>query len=156
MEETELKEMTNYIFSTGKMVHSLVFRAQNSFICSMKTDSGLRDISMAQMTTLIVVRKEGPLSITGLSKLLNVSPPSASTMVNRLVDKGLLTRELSSEDRRKVVVKISAPLIKELDACEASILNIFEDLVEKIGKETANKWCEVLEKVKTVLEKEMR
>ena len=37
---------------------------------------------------------------------------------------------------------------------EETILLRFVDLVEKLGQETTVMWCDVLEKVKAVLEKE--
>jgi DNA-binding MarR family transcriptional regulator len=86
-----------------------------------------------------------------LAELLGVSPPSASTMVDRLVDKGVLSREHSTEDRRKVVVRISPESAKNIESVESSILQLFEGLVEKLGPETTRQWCRVLKHVNAVL-----
>ena len=93
-----------------------------------------------------------PVSITELSHLLGVSPPSASNMVERLVEKGLLVREPSPDDRRKVVISVAPPVVAEIRHVEESVLGLFVGLVERLGPETARKWCEVLAAIKTVIE----
>ena len=72
-------------------------------------------------------------------------------MVDRLEDKGLLHRERSMEDRRKVVVRLSEEAAAQAERMEGAVLAAFLDLVEKVGPETAEKWCEVLERVEQVL-----
>jgi DNA-binding MarR family transcriptional regulator len=99
----------------------------------------------------MIVRTLGQITMTELSSQLCVSPPSASAMVDRLVEKGILTREHSTEDRRKVMVRVSPEAMEDIKGVEETILSSFVDLVEKIGPETARKWCEVLERVESVL-----
>jgi DNA-binding MarR family transcriptional regulator len=99
-----------------------------------------------------MARKERQVTITRLAELLGVSPPSASAMVDRLVEKRILSRERSPEDRRKVVVSISSNAVEDIERIEATILESFIDLVEAVGPEIAGKWCEVLAKVKEVLD----
>jgi DNA-binding MarR family transcriptional regulator len=92
------------------------------------------------------------VSVTELAALLGVSPPSVSAMVERLVERGLLTRTPSNRDRRKVVIRVSPEAIENIARVEAIILSSFVELVEAVGAKTTQKWCDVLEKIKTVLE----
>jgi len=108
---------------------------------------------MTQLYAVKATRAHGHVTITQLSEILNVSPPSASAMVDRLVEKGMLIRERSSEDRRKVLVRVSPDAVKDIEKVEEKILNIFVELVEKIGPESAAKWCEVLGQIKEILKK---
>jgi DNA-binding MarR family transcriptional regulator len=73
-------------------------------------------------------------------------------MVDRLVEKGLLSREPSRKDRRKVLVSVSPEALKKIDTIEETILHSFVDLVEKIGPKTAQMWCQVLKKVRETQE----
>jgi DNA-binding MarR family transcriptional regulator len=73
-------------------------------------------------------------------------------MVDRLVEKGILTREHSVEDRRKVVVRVSPEAMEDIESVEETILRSFAELVEKIGPEITRKWCQVLERVKSVIQ----
>lgn len=106
---------------------------------------------MAQMHTLMTIQRCGESTISNLAVLLGVSSPSASCMVERLVDKGFLHRERSRKDRRKVVVRLSEQAVTHMEKIEKAVLATFVDLVEKVGPETAEKWCEVFTRVEEVL-----
>ena len=93
-------------------------------------------------------------SMNELSDTLGVSPPSTTVMVDKLVEKGILTRSHSEKDRRKVFVEISPQAVGVMVDVENAILESFVELVEKIGPETAEKWSEVLEAVRPILEEE--
>ena len=90
-----------YVFSTGRLIHDRVFQIQARQIACMGKKKKFGDLSMAQVNTLMTIRKRGPMSLSELASDLCVSPPSASAMVDRLVEKGLVTREQSPEDRRR-------------------------------------------------------
>jgi DNA-binding MarR family transcriptional regulator len=74
-------------------------------------------------------------------------------MVDRLVERGLLTRTPDDRDRRKVEIRVSPEAIEEIARVEEMILGSFVELVEAVGPETSQKWCEVLQQIKQVLEK---
>jgi DNA-binding MarR family transcriptional regulator len=85
----------------------------------------------------------GKVSMTELSDLTYVSPPPAFIMVDRLVEKRILVRKRSHKDCRKEMVKIFTKPDKGIQQIE-----------EDIGYETAQKWCEVIKKIKTVHDKD--
>ena len=152
MRENEKLVQARYIFSTLKMIRDRIFRAQAAHLAAFGKSATLGDLSIPQFHAIMIVRTLGQVTMTELADRLGVSPPSASAMVDRLVEKGILTREHSVEDRRKVVVRVSPEAIEDIEGVEGTILRSFVELVEKIGPETAGKWCEVLEQVKSVLE----
>jgi len=73
-------------------------------------------------------------------------------MVNKLYNKGILTRSRSHGDRRRVVVELSDHAIAEIEQHEDAVFQVLADIIGKIGPEMTCKWCEVLEKVKAVLQ----
>ncbi|MBW1849563.1 MAG: winged helix DNA-binding protein [Deltaproteobacteria bacterium] len=74
-------------------------------------------------------------------------------MVDKLVEKGILTREQSQEDRRQVIVRISPEAAKKIERIKQIALRSIVDLVNKVGPETTRKWCEVLEEIRVVIKK---
>lgn len=154
MKGNETQELAGYIFTTGRMIQERILRVKTEYFASTEKHNVFKDLSMPQLQAVMMIRMRKSVSINELSEILYVSPPSASAMVDRLVEKGILTRTQSEADRRKVVVQVSPKAEEVIQGIELSILNSFVDLVEKIGKKTAKKWCEVLEQVKIVLEKE--
>ncbi len=143
-------EQARFIAAAGKKLKNRMFAIQSRVGESCATCQG-EELSVAQMHTLMTVQSCGESTITNLATLLGVSPPSASSMVERLVDKGLLHRERSRKDRRKVVVRLSRRAVEHVERMEGAVLATFVDLVEKVGPETAEKWCEVFARVEQVL-----
>ena len=152
MHHPSVLDQARFIVTAGKMIHDRIIKIQACGLESENESTGISELSVAQIHAVSTIRLQGPVSITELSELLSVSPPSASVMVDRLVQKGLLIREHSTDDRRKVVVKISPKALEFIQRIEENILTSFIDLIEKVGPDTARKWCEVLERIKTVLE----
>jgi DNA-binding MarR family transcriptional regulator len=150
MTDNAVREQARYIFSTGKVIHDRILKIQSNQLALDSCDA-FGELSVSQMHMIRLVRKHGTLAMTELAELLGVSPPSASTMVDRLVDKGFLSREHSTEDRRKVVVCISPEAVKKIESVETSVLQLFESLVEKLGPETTQQWCRVLKQINAVL-----
>jgi DNA-binding MarR family transcriptional regulator len=145
-----VKAQARYIFTTGKVIHDRILKIQSNQLASDNCgDFG--ELSVSQLHVIRLIRKHGALAMSELAGLLGVSPPSASTMVDRLVEKGVLSREHSTEDRRKVVVRISPESAKNIESVEGTILQLFEDLVEKLGPETTRQWCRVLKHINAVL-----
>jgi DNA-binding MarR family transcriptional regulator len=100
---------------------------------------------------LIAVGRFGSPSLKELAHALDVSAPSASTMVDRLVEMRMLTRETSRVDRREVVVTLSAEGRSMAARMEEEILESLGEILQKLGTEYADLWCRVFAEIRTVL-----
>lgn len=141
------------IFTTGKMVHAMVMRTYTAACMEEGKTSPFGELSAQQMNMILMIRIREAVSVSELAKLLSVSPPSVSAMVDRLVERGLLTRTPCERDRRKVEIRVAPEAIERIARVEKMILGSFIELVEAVGPETTQKWCEVLQHIKQVLEK---
>lgn len=146
-------DKARYIFSTGKLIHDRIIKIQNQCLATCE-EGECHEMSVSQLHMLRIVRQSGELTMSELAERMEVSPPSASAMVDRLVEKGVLSREHSTQDRRKVVVRVSPEAVIKAESIEANIMQLFIDLVDKLGPETAQKWCDVLACVKIALSEE--
>ena len=154
MPEENIIEQARFILTTGKMIRDRVFRNISSHMGMDGNGEGcgFGELSFPQIHAVNVTRDSGQVTITELADKLGVSPPSASAMVDRLVEKGVFKREHSREDRRKVVVSVSTKALEGFEVIEKNILQSFIELVKGIGPETTQKWCEVLKRVREVQE----
>jgi DNA-binding MarR family transcriptional regulator len=148
MEKRDVFEQARLIFETGIIIRDRVIRAHTAHATEGEECC---ELSISQMHAVLATREHGQVTVSELAEIGGVSPPSASAMVDRLVEKGVLLREHSQEDRRKVIVRVSPEAEKTIEKAEQRILQVFVDLVEKIGPETTQKWVEVLERVREVL-----
>lgn len=65
-------------------------------------------MSLVHLNVLFVLSGEGPLPMNRLAELLDVSQASATGIVDRMEQRGLVARERDTEDRRVVRVGLSA------------------------------------------------
>ena len=152
MKNDDVVDRARYLFTAGKLIHDRIYEAGSCYFTDQNQRKPAVELSLPQKNLMFTVRRLGKVSMSDLAGQLGVSPPSASAMVDRLVEKKILTREHSTEDRRKVVVRISDDAMSMMDGIEKNMLGMFIDLVEKIGPETAEKWCQVLKRVESVLD----
>lgn len=148
MPSKKVASQARYIFGVAKLLRHHVFSS-----LSRMEEEGCADgdLSLAQLNLILAVRGKGEVALTELAELLCVSPPSVSVMVERLVEKGLLLRERSTGDRRKVVIRVSPDAEHRIGAREEKMIATFVDLLEELGPETAQKWHEVLQNVEKIL-----
>lgn len=149
--ERNTHEQARFIFRVGKRMQHFIF-STFSMLESKKGEDNALELSVSQFKLLMTVRHSKETTVKELAQKLGVSPPSVSVMVDKLVDRQLLIRERSNEDRRKVVIRISPDESAHLNEVEEQMLRIFIRLVEDVGPETARKWEEVLARVEEVLD----
>jgi DNA-binding MarR family transcriptional regulator len=124
-------------------------------MCAAHVDDGKGravELTLAQMNSLRVVRDRDQVSVKELAEALRVSAPSASAMVERLVDMDLVTREQSQTDRREVVVRLTAKGTEVVDHMERVMLQSIVELLDKVGPEYAEMWCTLYARIREVIE----
>lgn len=65
------------------------------------------DLSMAQLKTLMTLYDAGALSIGQIAETLGIGQPTASHLVDRLVQSGLVVRTEDALDRRRTLAELS-------------------------------------------------
>ena len=155
MKSSDPLEQARYIQDTGRLIHERIYRIKARQMASGPNPKGLEDLSVQQLQTLTAVWHRKAVSITELAAVMGVSPPSASAMVDRLMEKKLLTREPHPDDRRKVVVRVTPLFEASAEKVEAGIMHTFVDLVKKIGPDAASQWCGILAMIKNHLDADL-
>jgi DNA-binding MarR family transcriptional regulator len=72
-------------------------------------------VTMAQMRALMVLSAIGQMRMSEAATALGVSQSTASGLIDRLVESGLVTRRSDDRDRRQVLVSLTADGIRFLD-----------------------------------------
>ncbi len=65
------------------------------------------ELTFAQARALIILAARKELTVSQLAKLLGVGNPTASILVQQLVERGLVTRTEGVNDRRQTVIRLS-------------------------------------------------
>jgi DNA-binding MarR family transcriptional regulator len=64
-------------------------------------------VPVLQLRALAMIQRHGPLNLSGLAQFLEQSVPSASRLVDRLVEADLTRRETAPHSRREIVIVLS-------------------------------------------------
>lgn len=113
-----------------------------------------QELSGAQLTTLTAIREHPGLSLKDLAERTGVSPPSASAMVDKLVEMGLVERGSNAADRREIRISLTRFGDETVRAHEGESLKTLIDLLDRIGPETARQWREVHERIQECLDRD--
>ena len=65
---------------------------------------GTQELTVPQMRTLLFVTRRDGSSLSDVAEHIGLTLPSASRLVDLLVERGLLRRRTSSADRRRIVL----------------------------------------------------
>lgn len=144
-------EQARYVFDTVRMLQSrMASRHAELNLCCGKVGA-MQELTIPQMHMLNKIRDLGGATIKDLAVALHVSAPSASAMVERLVEMGVATREQSQVDRREVVVRLSPEGEHTLSVMEKQLLESIVELLKGVGPVHAQMWCDVYERIREVL-----
>lgn len=88
------------------------------------------DLSMAHFRTLAFIDIHQGASLSDVAEHIGLTLPSTSKMVDGLVNRKLVSRDMHSGDRRRICLALTAPGKKEL---QASYAHTHEYLVEQVS-----------------------
>ena len=108
------------------------------------------DLTIPQLNMLMTCHDIGPATIKEIAVDLEVSAPSVSAMVDRLVEIQVLTREQSPNDRRQVVVRLTELGANTVLRMEEYMVGALAEVLERVGPRYAALWCEVYEEINRV------
>ncbi len=77
-------------------------------VAEQSLGAAAEETTLAQYRALVVLASRGPQRMVDLARALQVTPPTAGRMCDRLVRKGLVRRHRARADRREVQVTITA------------------------------------------------
>ncbi len=153
----KVKNMKDYsseayeIFRTLQLIQRWEIDRFHKFNKEMERPKLEHELTVPQFHMLIAIRNYGPLNLKELSRNLNVSPPAASLMLDRLYELGLVVREQSSEDRREIQISLTKEAEEILQWHEQQILFNINELLQNLGKETSSQWVDVNKKISQYL-----
>jgi len=78
---------------------------------TLMDDPEIRGLTLPQVKALIYLYNNGERSMSELASGLAVALPSASELVDRLIDRGLVEKATDPVDRRRVLIGLTNPAI---------------------------------------------
>ena len=147
MERSDSQKQAEFICNTGQRIRNFFWGTISRRMDVAKKNKEMALPSPAQLQLLDIVIAHDRISISELAKIMAVSPPSTSVMVNYMVNCGWLHRAYSDKDRRKVLVSVTEEAKEHIAEFHSILREEIISLIDLVGPATTQKWCEVLREI---------
>ncbi|UII58634.1 MarR family transcriptional regulator (plasmid) [Cytobacillus spongiae] len=104
-------------------------------------------ISNGEFRVLQLIRENGALKSSEISKRMEVSASHITSITDTLVEKRYITRQRSNEDRRVVELALTPQGIEVLVQCEDKKSQYFQELFQTFDKGEIQHLIELFEKL---------
>ena len=122
----------------------------NSFLCNMnvlaRRISSKNNLSLSQYYTLTNISSNG-ISMSELSLMLGVDNSTLTRNVNVLMNRSLLKKEQSSEDRREQIVLLSSKGIKVVEKLDIDMEKLLNQFISGIDETQRQSFLDTLEQL---------
>ena len=146
----------------GPVVVEAVLRASRVLVAvaARSLAEVAEEVTVPQYRALVVLASKGPQRVVALADALEVTPPTATRMCDRLVRKGLVRRRTAREDRREVrlsltsegsdlVAEVTRRLREEISrlleqippASQRALVDLFDAFADAAGEPGDGDWA---------------
>jgi len=119
---------------TSKLLHESVGRTAARLARQLELALGTVELSLAQYRMLLQLA-EGAEASTSLARKLAVSAPSVTAVVDGLVQRGVVVRSQSEQDRRRVSLALTDLGRELLGRAEDAVRARLEEIAGSLGDE---------------------
>jgi DNA-binding MarR family transcriptional regulator len=95
---------------SNEVVDALLTASRALVAVAARSLAGLEgDVTLPQYRALVVLAAQSPQTVGQLAERLDQHPSTTTRMCDRLVAKGLISREISASSRRETTISLAAP-----------------------------------------------
>ncbi len=116
------------------------------------TKSALNNLTILQIQALRLIHTQNQTTTTDLSRTFQVSKPSASALVDRLVENGWIQRTPHPQDRRTILLTLTKKGMEKLDSICDHRSKITKIVLKSLNKKEKQTFAQILEKINNTLE----
>lgn len=146
MENKDIDEIFEGLFSVLPVFRKKVHRISDEILRG-------KEISRAHFHIMKSLRREGPLTMTDLGRLLSVSKPNITILVDKLVKFNLVTRKFDENDRRLTYIELTEYGNEYLDKYLESMKVALSENMQKFNKEDLALFKETINNMKVLIDR---
>ena len=109
------------------------------------------NITSAQMIMLVSIHDHGRCKLKTLAKERNISPPTATGLIDRLVKAGYVKRESDPEDRRVVIVSLTKKGQKNVQDFLDTVKSRWKNILTHLNPKEQEQYLNILRKIVFIL-----
>ncbi|MBX8638158.1 MAG: MarR family transcriptional regulator [Thermoplasmata archaeon] len=124
------------------------------FVSSSRREAALEKIPMRHSFILRALLRYGPRAVTEIASRMSVSPATVSGMLDELFEGGLLHREHGVDDRRRVLISLTARGRRIAERLEARAAARWSELEKNLSPSDVAAANRVLSKITSELRRQ--
>lgn len=121
------------------------------FLTPVSSDAAQNEITWAHRKILLLVEANGPQKMSDIARQISVTMSGATAVVDKMVQGGLVTRELSPSDRRVVLIALSDRGRSVMRDCIAMQEKCFESVLDRLSPEKQTELLQSFERIYELL-----
>jgi len=133
------------INTTQKLDETLIAFRHTMTTLLLKEAKG-SGLSLSHLEIIMHLAHKGEVTMKDIATWLNITPPSASVLVDVLVKKNLVSRIQSEKDRRTVHIIINKEAYKLMTEIHKKKMSIFKKILSKLNNEDKEALVRILNK----------
>jgi MarR family 2-MHQ and catechol resistance regulon transcriptional repressor len=126
---------------------SLFFSASRALKHKLGLDNPLSRLPMAQMEALRFVRERVSAQMKQVAEFLDITPPSATALINHLAQSGLVKRTFDRKDRRTIHLTLTKKGRAVLDKGIKQRCKIFKLMLGNLNTKEQSEFIRILKKM---------
>ena len=135
------------LFETKRSLTIALLRARESLMLSFRPMLAKHNFTEQQWRVLRVLGEKGPCDAGELAENACILSPSLSRIINNLILNKYIEKKLDSNDKRKIILKISDQGIQMLEQIKPEYLAILKSIQKKYGEEKLSGLLDLLSEI---------
>jgi DNA-binding MarR family transcriptional regulator len=143
MPSDNVSQLINLFFMTTRSLHKHIQKVEI-----------VKAFSLLQFIAMRVVVEDDSVSMKDMARILSITPASATSLINGLVNMGALERIVDKSDRRIIRLHATAYGKKTLNAAEGKAKKELESVFVQLTDSDRNMMIAGLEKLSAILDRQ--
>jgi MarR family transcriptional regulator, organic hydroperoxide resistance regulator len=135
---------------------SPIHKASRQISIYLERASGELGVSPAEGHLLSYLKSYGPCPISELERVFGLKPSTLTSMLDRLAERGLLTRQVNAKDRRSFTVELSSDGRKLAGRIQRMVAEFEQSIEERITDRQMAGFRAVMEAIAEVTDVNVR
>tara|TARA_B100000579_G_C22760918_1_gene818897 strand:+ start:549 stop:1013 length:465 start_codon:yes stop_codon:yes gene_type:complete len=135
------------LFESKRSLTIALLKARESLMLSFRPMLAKHNFTEQQWRVLRVLGEKGPCDAGHLAENACILSPSLSRIINNLISNNYIEKELDSNDKRKIILKISDQGIQMLEQIKPEYLAILKSIQKKYGEEKLTGLLDLLSEI---------
>ena len=137
----------NALHPAAERLAEIFTSLQRCFILTLSKELGRGNVSFAQYCLLGFLAQQEHLTMSEIAQRMGHTTAAATGLVDRLENLGHVMRVHAQDDRRKILVKITATGSALVSKVKSDMIETILKLMEKLDPGEQKAWLQIYEKV---------